>query len=250
MNIQNISALASQLKAIGFDNMGYSILKHICLAPANFSITEKLLRVTENVSFVFYFEKDEKSPTYRLVSYDAILQKELSFDNLNIEGVNVKGIDNSMSQIDWKEAFDFSKRRPFNQDDKTGYENELRIFQVIDSLSKLETVDNGKPISVALKQKYWSGIPYMDLMGTMANGKNKSEISQRFYYSEGQPVISADEAYRFLLNRWMEKQMQSKRKQQDNNEEAVAGNSDTSSGSGLLKKRRIGSNKRHKTSHT
>lgn len=247
MNIQNISALASQLKAIGFDNMGYSILKRICLAPANFSITERLLKVPESVSFIFYFERDKKSQNYRLVFYDAVLQKELLFDNLMIEGMHIKDIDDSMLQIDWKDAFDVSKRKSFNPDDKSGYENETQISQIIDDLNKLEVIEDGKSISIALKQKHWSGIPYMDLMGMMTNGRSKSEISQRFYFSESQPVISADEAYRFLLNRSMEKQLQAKKKQQDNNEEAVTENSDTSSGSGLLKKRRIGANKRNKS---
>jgi hypothetical protein len=54
MNIQNIVALVLQLKAIGFDNMGYSLLKRICLAPASFSIAEKLVKVPENVSLIFH----------------------------------------------------------------------------------------------------------------------------------------------------------------------------------------------------
>ena len=33
--------------------------------------------------------------------------------------------------------------------------------------------------------------------------KNKSEVSQRFYFFEGQTGISIDEAYRFLQNRWL-----------------------------------------------
>lgn len=247
MNIQNISALALQLKAIGFDNMGHALLKRICLVPVTFSITEKLLRMPESVSLIFHFEKDEKTKSYRLVYYDAVLQTELPFDNLIIEGVNVKGIDENMAQIDWKDAFDFSKRKTFNPDDRPGYENELRISQVIDSLNKLETADEGKSIAIALKQKYWSEIPYQDIMGPVTNGRNKSEISQRFYFSEGQPAISADEAYRFLLNRWMEKQIQSKKKQQENSTETEIEESNASSGSGLLKKRRIGSNKKHKS---
>ncbi|HMO60705.1 MAG: hypothetical protein QM725_07125 [Lacibacter sp.] len=247
MNIENIKVLTAQLKAIGFDNMGYAILKHICLAPVNFSITETFANVPERVLFTFYFEKDKKAESYRLDCYDAVLQKEASFDNLNIEGMNVKDINESMTQIDWKEAFDFSKRKTFNPDDKAGYENELKISQTIACLNRVANVEEGKSIAIALKQKHWSGIPYLDIMGTMANGRNKSEISQRFYFSEGQPAISADEAYRFLLNRWMEKQLQAKRKQQDNNEEAVTEISDTSSGSGLLKKRRTGINKRNKS---
>ncbi len=247
MNIENIKVLAAQLKAIGFDNMGHPILKRICLAPANFSITEILAKVPERVLFIFYFEKDKKAESYRLDCYDAVLQKEVSFDNLNIEGMNVKDIDESMSQIDWKEAFDFSKRKPFNPDDKAGHENELRISQIIESLNKIEAVEEGKSIAIALKQKHWSGIPYLDIMGAMTNGRNKSEISQRFYFSEGQPAISADEGYRFLLNRWMEKQMQSKRKLQEDNTEAKTEEANNSSGSGLLKKRRLSNSKKHKS---
>jgi hypothetical protein len=152
-----------------------------------------------------------------------------------------------MDEIDWRAAFDFSKRKAFNADDKTGYENEIKIYQVVESLGKLEAIDEGKAISIALKQKYWSELPYSDLMGTIASGRNRSEISQRFYVAEGQPVISGDEAYRFLLNRWMEKQMQIKKKQQDNIEDTSTEEPEKSSGSGLLKKRRIGSNKRNKS---
>lgn len=246
MNIQNIATLASQLKTIGFDNMGYAILKHICLAPANFSITEKLPKVPESISFIFYFEKEVRGQIYKLIYYDAILQQQLSFDNLNIEGLNMKGIDENMAQIDWKDVFDLAKRRPFNPDDKSGYENEIKVCRVIENLKQLETFEEGKSVSMALKQKHWSEIPYMDIMGAMVNGRGKSEISQRFYFSEGQPPISADEAYRFLLNRWLEKQMQLKKRQQDNDEVMVAEEAGASSGSGLLKKRRVGNIRKHK----
>lgn len=247
MNIQNITALASQLKAIGFDNIGYALLKRICLAPANFSITEKLVKEAGQVSFNFYFEKTGSNETYTLLYYDAVLQKENSFTGVIIEGIDTRQTDEQMAQVDWKSAFDFSKRKAFNPDDKPGYENEIKIFQVISSLNKLESNEDGKAVAVLLKQKYWSEIPYTDMMGSITNGRSKSEVSQRFYFSEGQPVISADEAYRFLLNRWLEKQMQSKRKLPDTTDEAATEEPGASPGSGLLKKRRIGSMKKNKS---
>lgn len=246
MNVQNITVMASQLKAIGFDNMGYPLLKRICFAPANFIITEKLSKVPENISFNFYFEKAGSSETYNLIYYDAILQKENSFTDTNIEGINIRQTDECMMQVDWKTAFDFSKQKPFNSEDKSSYENEVKISKIIGDLKKIEANDEGKAISIALKQKYWSDIPYTDIMGPIYNGRSKSEISQRFYFSEGQPVISADEAYRFLLNRWLEKQMQSRKKQLDNGSETDSEDNAASSGSGLLRKRRIGSNKINK----
>lgn len=250
MNIQNITALAAQLKAIGFDNMGYPLLKQICLAPTNFILTEKLSKVPENILFHFYFVKGESGEFYQLLHYDAVLQKEIVFGTINIEGVSVKGIDESMMQIDWKAVFDFSRQKSFDIEDKSSYETEVKIHQVICLLNKIEGTDEGKAISLALKQKHWSGISNQDIMGPVINGRNKSEVSQRFYFSEGQSVISADEAYRFLLNRWMEKQMQLKKKQHDGDGEAGIEESNSKSGSGLLTKRRIGnnkSNKRHKS---
>ncbi|MBN8836126.1 MAG: hypothetical protein J0I09_02625 [Sphingobacteriia bacterium] len=246
MNIQNIVALAAQLKAIGFDNMGYSLLKRICLASTSFSICEKLLKAAENVSFAFYFEKSENTETYKLLYYDAILQQESSYKDMNIEGVNVQELDENMGQVDWRKVFDFSEQKSFNPNEKASYDTELKIHQLISALNKLESSEEGRPVSISLKQKYWSDIPYVDLMGLMTNGKSRSDISQRFYFSEGQPVISADEAYRFLLNRWMEKQMQTRKKQQDNDNEAGVEDSGTSNGSGLLKKRRLSNSRNNK----
>lgn len=240
MNIQNISALAAQLKSIGFENMAYPLLKRICLIPANFMITEKISKESGQVVFNLYFEKEKKGNGYSLEYYDAILQKELSFTDLSFEGINISSIEENMKTIDWKDAFDFTTKKPFSPDDKSSYEKEQRVEQVMADLSRLEMNDEGKQVSVLLKQKYWSDIVYNDAMGNMTTIKAKSELSQRFYCSEGQPGISADEAYRFLQNKWLEKELQLKRKQQDKMEESEPGeNSQASAGSGLLKKRRV-----------
>lgn len=240
MNIQNISALAAQLKAIGFENLGYSLLKRICLLPINFIIIEKISKQSGQVVFNLYFEKDKKGNSYSLEYYDAILQKELSFNDLQFEGISIASIEENMKNIDWKSAFDFNVKKSFNPDDKSGYEKELKIEQVMTDLSRLEMTEEGKQVSVSLKQKYWSDIPCYDLMGNITAIKSKSELSQRFYCAEEQPVISADEACRFLQNKWLEKQLQLKRKQQDSADESESGNnSRASAGSGLLKKRRI-----------
>ena len=90
--------------------------------------------------------------------------------------------------------------------------------------------------------------PYQELFGNIIPLKNKSEVSQRFYFLEGQPGISVGEAYRFLQTRWLEKEMQAKKKQTDVSQTTETGNgSQDSSGNGLLKKKRSGSTKRVKT---
>lgn len=253
MNIQNISALSAQLKAIGFDNMGYLLAKRICLVPEDFVITEKQFKDNEQIVFHFHFQKDKKLNGYILAYYDAILQKEISLSTQVINGVNIAELQEGMNMVDWKMAFDFSTKKQFNPDDKLSYEKEQKIEGLITALSEIELTEEGKQVSILLKQKYWSEIPYNELMGNISSVKSKTELSQRFYYAEGQSCISADEAYRFLQNKWLEKQMQVKRKQQEVTDNSDAGEEpNSSSGSGLLKKKRVGNsskNKKTKISH-
>ncbi len=247
MNIQNISALSAQLKAIGFDNMGYLLAKRICLAPEDFIITEKQFKDNEQIVFNFHFQRDKKLNGYILAYYDAILQKEISLTTQVINGINIAELQEGMNAIEWKLVYDLNTKKPFNPDDKVSYENEQKIEALIISLLELGLTEEGKQISILLKQKYWSDIPYNELMGNITILKSKAELSQRFYYAEGQACISADEAYRFLQNKWLEKQIQVKRKQQENIEETEAGDDGQSSnGSGLLKKKRVGSSSKNK----
>ncbi len=247
MNIQNISALAEQLKTIGFDNMGYPLLKRICLVPEDFVITEKQLKDDGQIVFNFHFERNIKLKGYFLVYYDAILQKEMPLTPQVINGVALGELEEGMKAVDWKTAFDFNTKKPFNPDDKLFYEKEQNIEQLIKSLSELELTEEGKQIAILLKQKYWSEIPYNELMGNISSLKSKVELSQRFYYADGQSCISADEAYRFLQNKWLEKQMQVKRRQQDDTDESEAGGTgQPSNGSGLLKKKRVGNSTKNK----
>ena len=245
MNIQNISALAEQLQSLGFENTGYSILKRICFKPESFMLSQKMVKVKDQLSFHLYFEKDTKKETYALMYYDAILQKEMALSDVIINGIDIAGLEKRMTEIDWKIAFDFETKRQLNLEDKTSWEKELKVESVIESLSMLEKSEDGKVVSVGLKLKYWAGISYQELFGNMSPLKNKSEVSQRFYFFEGQTGISVDEAYRFLQNRWLEKQIQAKRKQGgDANGEENYSPDQPSSGSGsLLKKKRLSKTK-------
>ncbi|NJO24695.1 MAG: hypothetical protein HC867_01280 [Bacteroidia bacterium] len=198
MNIQNISALAAQLKTIGFDNMGYPLLKRVCLIPEHFVITEKQLKEDGQIVFNFYFERNKKLSGYFLIYYDAIFQKEASLIAKVINEIDISELQEGMNKIDWKMVFDFNTKKSFNPDDKMAYEDEQKIEQLINALSELELTDEGKQVSILLKQKYWSEIAYNEFMGNITSLKSKAELGQRFYCAEGQTCISADEAYRFF----------------------------------------------------
>jgi hypothetical protein len=247
MNMDNISALTEQLQALGFEDKGYSLLKRICFKPEKFSLSQKLEKSNEQISFQLFFERNMKQDIYALVYYDAILQKEISFGNSTINGIDILALEKQMTLIDWKRAFDFAENKRLNITDKAGWENEQKIETIITSLAEIEITEEGKSVAAALKLKYWTGSAYFEMFDNISQTKSKAEISQRFYCSEGQPGISVDEAYRFLQNRKLEKLMQAKRKQADNqSEEELGEGNSSSSGSGLLKKKRLNGGARTK----
>jgi hypothetical protein len=237
MNIENIEALADQLQSLGFENTGYSLLKRICFKPGSFFLSHKTEKGKDQVTIHLFFEKNSKQNAYVLMYYDAILQKEMSMPDATINGINTATLEKRMAEIDWKSAFDFDITKQWSADDEASWDKEQKVESVIEDLLKLESVEEGKAIAGRLKLKYWAGISYQELVRNISSLKNKSEISQRFYFFEGQEGISVDEAYRFLQNLWLEKQMQAKRKQTDetNNGENHSG----ASSSGLLKKKRM-----------
>jgi hypothetical protein len=251
MNIENITSLAAQLQSLGFENTSSTLLKRICFRPEIFILSQKIAKGRDQFVFNLFFERDSRESFYTLMHYDAILQKESLLVDTIINGISTADIEKRMAEIDWKAAFDIDMKKQWSASDKTSWEKELKVESAVEALQILESSDEGKAIADGLKLKYWADMPYQELNGNISPLKNKSEISQRFYFSEGQPGISVDEAYRFLQNRWLEKQMQAKRKLTEISQTGDTENdSQASSGSGLLKKKRFGTTKSGKKNKT
>jgi len=215
MNIRNIVALAEQLQTLGFENTGSSLVNRICFKPENFLLSQRIRKGKDHLIFQLFLEKESKQNSYLLRYYDVILQKEIAITHLTINGVDSAALEKLMAEIDWKMAFDFDREKQWNAEDKTSWEKERQIESIAEGLTVLETVEEGKVVSAALKLKYWSGIPNEEFVGNNNTLKTRNEIAQRFYFIEAQEGINVDEAYRFLQNRWMEKLIQAKRKQAD-----------------------------------
>lgn len=251
MNIQNIAALGEQLQSLGFENAGSALLKRICFMPDNFILSQRMEKGKDHLDFHLFFEKHWQQNAYVLMYYDAILQKETALIDLTINGINTITLKKRMAEIDWKNAFDFDTTKQWSADDEASWKNEQKIESVVEDLHELEKTEEGRSIAAGLKLKYWAGTLYRELVGNISPLKSKTEVSQRFYFLEGQTGISVDEAYRFLQNRWLEKQMQAKSKQKDETENGDTRNSSrTSSGNGLLKKKRLSRSKIIKASKT
>ncbi len=247
MNNQNVAALVKQLDSLGFENMSYPLLKRICFKPDSFCLTYRVEKGIEQFNFNLFIEKKGKGEEYVLIYYDAILQNEVMLTDLALNGVNPLSLDKRMAEINWKKAFELDERTPWNINEKSDWENEMKIEAIITDLIKLGEADEGKLIASSLKMKHWVGTGYVELFDHLTTVKNKTEVSQRFYFVEGQLGISIDEAIRFLQNKWLEKQMQAKRKQLEKPDEVdPEENPQASTGSGLLKKRRIANSSKHK----
>lgn len=239
MNIRNIAELSKQLEVLGFHDAGSLLLKRICFKPANFYLPQRVIKEKDVMLFSLYFELLQKTDNYRLQYYDVTLQKANDGLALPIDGVNPAELEKQMAAIDWKKAFNLDDKKSWNAEDKSTWETESRISGIIETLSILEKSEPGKIIASALKQKFWAGTLHQEIVGSIPLVKNKADVSQRFYIAEDGNGITTDEAYRFLQNKYMEKQLQLKRKQSDNGDESIPEESNGTSSSGLLKKKRI-----------
>ncbi len=200
--------------------------------------------------FNLYYERLQKSNTYVLQYYDVTLQKENGITSSPVDGINPVELEKQMASIDWKKAFNLDEKGIWNPDEKSTWETELKISGIIEDLSVLEKSEQGKVVVSSLKQKFWSGTLHQEIIGSITLVKNKADVSQRFYIAEDGDGITTDEAYRFLQNKWMERQLQLKRKQADSGDESSEGEGNGTSSSGLLKKKRIANKgKRNRVNH-
>jgi len=250
MDIQNIRALSDKLEALGFDHLGYLLVKKISFRLKNFWLVSKANHLNNDLNFHLFIERNDVTKSYELLYYDAILQAETGIDEQVINGIDIRELKTAMTKIDWKNAFDLSNGKSSTINEKTELSKEEEVESVMEKLEVLEQSESGKSVATAFKLEFWAGLPYQDLFGNITPVKTKYEISQRFYCASGQPGISVDEAYRFLQNRILEKQILLRKKQPENSEvvdDAV--DSQPSSGSSLLKKKRISGKRNSKKQH-
>ena len=181
-----------------------------------------------------------------LLYYDVTLPYENIFEESIIAGIDTSELEKRMASIEWRLAFDLNERKKLDPTDKTTWEMEAKVESVIESLAVLEQDEKGRTVASVLKLKFWNQAPYHEMFGSISSVKNKSDVSQRFYFSENSVGISVDEAYRFLQNKWLEKQLQLKKKQTDTTSENDNDETNGTKGSGLLKKRRVNESARGK----
>jgi len=245
MNVQNISALSHSLQELGFENtIAHQLLKSICFKASNFAIHQRIIKGNDVLNFYLTFEKGGNNNAYHCVYYDAVLRKEIEIPNVNINQIVVKELDKKMAEVDWTNAFGFQETKKLQLEDKATWVEPEKIENIVADLCALETSGEGKEIADRLKIKYWCDIQGHETMVNLASLRSKFEINQRFYFFDDQSGICVEEAYRFLHNRWMEKQFHAKKKQIDMSkaDQQSSDNEKASSDKGLLQKKRRNKN--------
>lgn len=234
--MDNIASLCSMLSRAGFQQIEYRLLQYICCRPAQFTMTEKIDFGRDHLHCQLSFVRS--ADAYAVIYYDASLIKELAMPGLVLGEVDLVELESAMQAVDWQQS-DCSTT--FRLDDQTTWQREKAIDQIVSILARLSATEQGKGYADALKVRFWSGTLLEQLTGNLAAIRSKLEVSQRFYFMDGE-CISVDQAYLFLQNRWLERRMIRKRKA--DSREDVPGATAEGQETRLLRKKRLGKGKK------
>ena len=190
------------------------------------------------VNFNLVFQCKSERNEYACIYYDATLRKEINVTGSVINGVNTKELERKMQEINWDVDYENKIDKEFQSEEKDSWLREEKIDKVMMQLQSLSSVEEGEDIADCLRFKFWCDTPAQDMVRNINTLKGKYEISQRFYFFENGSCISAEEAYRFLNNRWMEKNLQLKKKQGADKEEGNTSIIRRSTDKNLIQKKR------------
>lgn len=229
--------LCSLLSTAGLQGLERKLLQYISCRPVSFTLTQKLSFGEDLMRCSIQAER--KGNDYVISFYEASLMRMINMPAQTINQVAVPELEKTMLSIDWNEN---GIDQPFRLDDESTWVREKTIDQIISDLLRLSATPDGKIYSDILKVRFWSDTVFEQLTGSLAAVRSKLEVTQRFYLV-GSGVIGVEEAYRFLMNRWIERKMSNERRtKRSSSEESADGR--TTIESKLLKKKRVSNRKK------
>lgn len=183
--------------------------RRICFRPIQFIISKTIRKGSDKAIFHFCIQSKKGTDDYVLNYYDAVLQKEVALEK-EVNGIDIAILEKRMRGIDWRSVFHLGDTDVIPIEEKKLWEEARVIESIICDLARL---DEGKDSELALhlKQKFWAGTNYQTFTGTLFANKLKDELCQRFFLQD-ENIISSDEAFRFLQNRWLERELKARQR--------------------------------------
>ncbi|MBV9986842.1 MAG: hypothetical protein JO301_04135 [Chitinophagaceae bacterium] len=192
MNRVSIERIKAQVVALGFDtNVEEKLQAHVSFGESSFVL--QFLKRSGGDQCRFGVQVEGDTVPY----YTAVLRKEV------VVPQELRTLEERMQKIDWPELSETMR-----------IAGEVTMpGPMISAAGELLQEVRAVPDHPVLLYKYWAGTAFETKIPGFASIRNDQEISQRFYVVQGQPVITGDEAFKFLQNKWMERRMVSARKE-------------------------------------
>jgi hypothetical protein len=207
MDIQHISVLIETLSGLGFSSsIGRTLLFNACLQQKEFSIKERMCFGGDTINYQLYFKEDTASKNLSCSYYDATLRKAVEIAGSVVNGIDVVELEKRMGAINWDMLSEGIAPGTFNISDKSTWKQEETIEKITKDLEILGSIAEGAPFANLLKYKFWKDSRLRNSIPELETFKSNYELSQRFYIINGNGITTS-EAYRFLNNRWMERQI-------------------------------------------
>lgn len=208
MDIQNMQALLDIFAGLGFSSATeHQLLYHACLRQKAFSIKEQKVFGTNIVSYSIFLKIKDSENKLVCPYYDASLRKEIRVDPVTVNGIDSDELEKRMRALDWKQLSGAGSIAKVKLTDKKTWEEHMIAENIIGDLEKLAETGEGSRVADVLKYKYWVDLPLEQFVPNLQLLKGRLEMSQRFYVLEGEG-ITTDEAFRFLNNRFIQRQSQ------------------------------------------
>lgn len=207
MDIQHFSALIETLSALGFPaSTNRNLLFNTCLRQKSFVIRDRMCFGEDTITYQLYFKEETASKKLICAYYDATLKKAVEIAATVVNGIDIQDLQKRMAAVNWQMPSEISSSGNFKIEDKNTWKQEAVIAEITRELETLAETDEGAYLANLLKYKFWTNSSLQDLVPKLSRLKGMYELNQRFFIINGDG-ITAPEAYRFLNNRWMERQI-------------------------------------------
>jgi hypothetical protein len=213
-NEKNIEALKARLLSLGFPSgCERGLRAQICFGREAFTLPFRQQRDGDILLVQLHFQKEADTQEYHCLYYDACLQKRIDLPAVRINEIEVAALELKMADVAWYEpAFPINGVDWAPPADPPTWQREEAIEGIIADLNQLAQTEEGAAMADRLKLKFWANTQLEAFIPNASHLKNAVELNQRFYFFENEEGITLEEAYRFLLHRWREKQLSAVRK--------------------------------------